>query len=143
MPRCEYMDMVGDDVGDCGIQDGDGGCGAARQSIRLDSALKKTAMVVMEGKEFRGGLRPACRLDPEISRRDTRNAELLNQALVRPLIMATARLRDKSKKDNQGQETCRSTAGEAEAESGSGGDENQGWQRVLRPRSRVHSRRRA
>lgn len=46
MPRCEYMDMAG--VGDCGIQDGDGGCGTARQSIRFDSTCEKPAMVVME-----------------------------------------------------------------------------------------------
>lgn len=44
--------MVGDGVGDCGIQDGDGGGGAARQSIRLDPTLEKVAMVVMEEKRI-------------------------------------------------------------------------------------------
>lgn len=82
MPRCEYMDMV--DVGGCGIQIVMGRRwrlrhGATIDWIRLDS--EKTAMAVMqEGEKRRSGLRPAYRLDPEISRRDSRNAELSNQA---------------------------------------------------------------
>lgn len=79
---------------------------AARRDNRFDSIqrLRKMAMVVMQEKEFRGGLRPACRLDPEISRRDTRNAELLNQALLRPLILAQHDFATRAKKKNsQGQ----------------------------------------
>jgi len=100
MPRCEYMDMVDDD-----------GCriqivtrrrwrlrhGATIDCIRLDS--EKMAMAVMqEGEKMRSGLRPAYRLDPEISRRDSRNAELSNQARWRRLLLGKAQLREGSEK---------------------------------------------
>lgn len=120
MPRCEYMDMVDD--GDCEIQVMAKRKRRLRHGATIDSTRfdpEKLAMAVMEeGKRIRSGLRPPYRLDPEISRRDSRNAELLTQALSRLLIQAKAQLREdgKKKKDEDGKKPCRLTAGEAEAE---------------------------